>query len=109
VGKQSRAIIRTLSADSAISVPAARDLMTEMQPEVYSIEVSDMLFIREKWFAVKLYLPIHDNSDVAALLKKLHHLLASPCQLRPARSRFRILFQTTQFVVFKLKVDFAQS
>jgi hypothetical protein len=48
--------------------PCARDLMTEMQPEVYSIETSDMLFIREKWFAVKLYLPIHDNSDVAALL-----------------------------------------
>jgi hypothetical protein len=48
--------------------PGARDLMTEMQPEVYTIEVSDMLFIREKWFAVKLYLPIHDNSDVAALL-----------------------------------------
>ena len=48
--------------------PCARDLMTEMQREVYSIEVSDTLVIRENWFAVKLDLPIHDNSDVAALL-----------------------------------------
>src|SRR5437764_690764 len=37
----------SLSADSALSVPAARDLMTEMQPEVYSIEVSDTIHSRE--------------------------------------------------------------
>ena len=59
--------------------------------------------------SIELHLSINHNSYISAVLQKLHDLLPLACQLRPPRSRFRILFETAQFVFFKLKVNFPQS
>jgi hypothetical protein len=58
---------------------------------------------------IELHLSIHDNGNVTPLFKKLHYLLSLSRQLGPPRARFRILFESPQFVPFKLKVHFPQS
>ena len=72
-------------------------------------EKHESLVVGERRFAVKLHLSIRHHCNINSLVEKLHDLFSLPCQLRPARSRFRILFETTQFVTFKLKIHFPQS
>src|SRR5215831_4425149 len=67
------------------------------------------LVIREQRFAIELHLSLDHNGDIAPFLQKLHNLSSLACQLRPARSGFRVLFESTQLVPPKLKIHLAQS
>jgi hypothetical protein len=57
---------------------------------------------------VELHFSIDHDREVSALLQELHYFLSLACQLRPTRRGFGILFETTQFEFFKVKVHFAQ-
>src|SRR6266567_4239307 len=58
--------------------------------------------------SVQGYFAVHDIAHIASIGEKLHHLVSRPCQLRPARSRLRILFHPAQRLAFKHKIHFAQ-
>src|SRR6266704_1570735 len=58
--------------------------------------------------SVQGYFAVYDIAHIASSSEKLHHFVSRPCQLRPARSRLRILFHPAQRLAFKHKIHFAQ-
>jgi len=54
-------------------------------------------------------LPVNHIRHVAASAEKLHHLLARPCHLCPARFRIRILLKPTTVFALEHEVHFPQT
>src|SRR5271170_2710496 len=84
------------SSSIRIGIPSARTIM-----------LASVTFLGSS--AVRRHLSINYVRHVAPLTEELHHLLASPCHLRPPGFGFRVLLQPTNLVAFEDKIHLPQS
>src|ERR1700756_1042246 len=55
--------------------------------------------------AIRFHFTVHDNRHVSTAIKKLHHLLTLTRHGCPFGFGVRILFESTEFLIFKSKIN----